>query len=134
MPIPSPQRQRRRAVAWGARCILAAILLASGASRGVPRGTAQGPPSPQPIHSPRQQSPSAPAEINPTPLTAKQQRAMLKSNYTKMKQDADELAGLAKSLQEDLDKSNADVLSLTIVEKADKIEKLAKKIKSSALQ
>lgn len=71
---------------------------------------------------------------NPSPLTPKQQREILKANYAKMKQDADELATLAKSLQEDLNKSNANVLSLDVVDKADKIEKLAKKIKSSALQ
>jgi hypothetical protein len=80
------------------------------------------------------QSPSEQPEMNPAPLTPKQQRAILKSNYAKMKQDAEELATLAKSLQEDLNKSNANVLSLKVVEKADKIEKLAKKIKGAALQ
>jgi len=71
---------------------------------------------------------------NPSPLTPKQQRALLKANYKKMKQDADELAALAKSLQDDLNKSNENVLSLDVVDKADKIEKLAKKIKSAAVQ
>ncbi len=65
-------------------------------------------------------------------LTAKQKRDLLKDNFEKMKRNADELALLAKSLQEDLDKSNSNVLSLDVVEKADKIEKLAKKIKSQA--
>jgi hypothetical protein len=49
-----------------------------------------------------------------------------------MKRDADELASLAKSLQDDLNKSNEHVLSLQIVEKSDKIEKLARRIKSVA--
>ena len=49
-----------------------------------------------------------------------------------MKRDADELADLAKSLQEDLNKSNQNVFSLGVVDKADKIEKLAKRIKGTA--
>ena len=65
---------------------------------------------------------------------ARRQRDLLKSNYEKLKQEADELAGLAKSLREDLDSSNPDVLSLKVVQKAEKIEKLAKKIRGSAVE
>jgi len=39
------------------------------------------------------------------------------------------MAALAKELREKLDKSNADALSLEVVNLADKIEKLAKKIR-----
>jgi len=66
------------------------------------------------------------------PLSDKQKREMLKANFDKMKRDAKELADLAKDLQDQLDKSNENVLSLGIVDKADKIEKLARKIKSTA--
>jgi hypothetical protein len=66
------------------------------------------------------------------PLSDKQKREMLKANFDRMKRDAKELADLAKDLQEQLDKSNENVLSLGIVDKADKIEKLARKIKSTA--
>ena len=72
--------------------------------------------------------------MSPPALTPKQQRELLKSRYEKLKQEATQLADLAKSLQQDLDKSNSDVLSLSVVDKADKIEKLAKKIKSEAVQ
>jgi len=82
---------------------------------------------------PQGQSAVSPSDTNPAPLTPKQQRALLKSNYTKMKEDADELAALAKSLQEELNKSNENVLSLDVVEKADKIEKLAKRIRNAAV-
>jgi hypothetical protein len=68
----------------------------------------------------------------PPGLSQKQRRDLLKANFEQTKRDADELAALAKSLQEDLAKSNENVLSLHIVEKAEKIEKLAKKIKSTA--
>lgn len=65
-------------------------------------------------------------------VTTKQRRALLKSNFEKIKKDTDELTGLAKSLQEEVDKSNENVLSLKIVEKAEKIENLARKIKNAA--
>ena len=68
----------------------------------------------------------------PAPLTKKQKQELLKSNFEKMKRDADELAELAKSLQEDLDKSNHNVLSLKVVERTERIEKLARKIKTAA--
>lgn len=68
----------------------------------------------------------------PAEITAKQKRDLLKQNLEKMKQDAEELAALAKALEEELGKSNANVLSLKVVEKAEKIEKLAKRIKSTA--
>jgi hypothetical protein len=71
-------------------------------------------------------------ESPPIPLSDKQKREMLKANFDKMKRDAKELADLAKDLQDQLDKSNENVLSLGIVDKADKIEKLARKIKSTA--
>ena len=66
------------------------------------------------------------------PLTKKQRQDLLKSNFEKLKHDADELSTLAKSLQQDLDKSNENVLSLKVLDRAEKIEKLARKIKSEA--
>ena len=81
---------------------------------------------------PSQQGPG-PTEVAPsTTLSKKQKTDLLKDNFAKMKRDADELAELAKSLQEDLNKSNENVLSLRVVDKAEKIEKLAKKIKGTA--
>lgn len=81
------------------------------------------------------QAPRPAPDLNPddkSPLTPKQQRDMMKSNFEKMKRDADELASLAKSLQQDLDKSNQNVLSLKVLDRAEKIEKLARKIKTEA--
>jgi hypothetical protein len=66
------------------------------------------------------------------PISKKQKRDLLKANFEKMKQDAGELADLAKALQQELNKSNENILSLDIVEKADKIEKLARRIKGTA--
>ena len=71
-------------------------------------------------------------ESSQPPLSGKQKRNLLKANFEKMKRDAGELADLAKALQDELNKSNENILSLDIVEKADKIEKLARKIKGTA--
>lgn len=74
-------------------------------------------------------------DLGPSPplaVTPKQRRAILKSNFEKIKKDTDELATLAKSLQEEIGRSNENVLSLKVVDEADKIEKLARKIKSTA--
>jgi len=84
------------------------------------------PPTSQQEHLP------TPGEETGPPLTKKQKQELLKSNFEKMKRDADELAELAKSLQEDLDKSNHNVLSLKVVERTERIEKLARKIKTAA--
>ena len=73
-----------------------------------------------------------PGEEHGPPLTKKQKQQLLKSNFEKMKRDGDELAELARSLQEDLDKSNQNVLSLKVVERTERIEKLARKIKTAA--
>jgi hypothetical protein len=62
----------------------------------------------------------------------KRNPAILKANLEKMKRDAGELADLAKALQEELNKSNENLLPLGVVGKAAKIEKLAKKIKETA--
>ncbi len=71
-------------------------------------------------------------ERPPIPLTDKQKREMLKSEFDKMKRDAAEMAALAQSLQEDFEKSDEHILSLKILEKAQKIEALAKKISKTA--
>ena len=66
------------------------------------------------------------------PLSEKQRHDIMKANFEKMKHDAKELADLAKALQDELAKSNENILSLDVVDKADKIEKLARRIKGTA--
>ncbi len=70
----------------------------------------------------------------PTPdqMRKKQRQDLVKASFEKMKRDTAELVGLAKALQEDLNKSNENVLSLKVVDRAEKIEKLAKRIKDAA--
>jgi hypothetical protein len=79
-------------------------------------------------------APQLPPDENPqaSPLTPKQKQDLLKSNFEKLKKDATDLAALAKSLQQEIEESNEHVLSLKVVDKAEKIEKLARKIKTAA--
>lgn len=62
----------------------------------------------------------------------KRKKAILDDNFKKLKEHAQDLAELAKSLQAEIEKSNENVLSLEILKKADEAEKLARKIKSEA--
>ena len=129
---------RQGKVKWGlamAALLLAGLMVpaavrassppipAAGAAAGVAlhaRGHAQG------------QSESANGAEGAGKMTSKQRKEFMKANFEKMQRDAEELAALAKALQEELDKSSENVLSLQIVDKAEKIEKLAKRIKSTA--
>ena len=77
-------------------------------------------------------------DVNPldknagTGLTAKQKAAMMKSNFEKTKDDASELADMANGLRDELNKTNINILSVDVIHRAEKIEKLARKIKEEA--
>lgn len=111
-------RPARKAVA------LAVSILILGAA---PPALAQAPAGPPPRQEIGVEEPGPPPRV-----IRQQKKELLKSNFQKMKRDANEVAALAKSLQEELDKSSQDILSLQVVSKAEKIEKLAKKIKETA--
>ena len=104
-------------------------IISATAAPSHPEATTQADGTEAPQAVPRAQSNE---ESSPSPLSGKQKRDLLKANFEKMKRDAGELADLAKALQEELNKSNENILSLDIVDKADKIEKLAKRIKGTA--
>jgi len=98
------------------------------------RGDRIGDPQIQSVPNGQQQPQPIPPPDNRTPpsLTPKQKQDLLKSGFAQMKKDTDQLLELAKSLQKDMDKSNQNVLSIQVVGKAERIEKLAKKIKNTA--
>ena len=87
---------------------------------------------PPPPNAQQQQPIPPPDNGTPPTLTPKQKQDLLKSGFAQMKKDTDQLLELAKSLQKDIDKGNENVLSIQVVGKAEKIEKLAKKIKNTA--
>jgi hypothetical protein len=66
------------------------------------------------------------------PVQAQLQREARKQRFEKMKEQAGELAEMANSLKEDLEKSNPNILSVGVTEKAKKIQKLAGKIRSES--
>lgn len=61
-----------------------------------------------------------------------QQEPLPKPDSEKLKSEARELLELAKSLQADLDRSNARAVSAIVVEKAERIERLARRVKKEA--
>jgi hypothetical protein len=72
-------------------------------------------------------------EKNPNPeLTPKQKRELMKSNFHKMRNDAAQLASMANELRDELNKARVDILSMDVIHRAEKIEKLARKIKEEA--
>jgi hypothetical protein len=90
-----------------------------------------GPPSRIPRFPDGSNSGTQPGDI-PTPPAANP-RAQLKENQKKLRQDADHLLELAKELKEQADQTEqADVLSLSLLKKAEEVEKLARQIKDLA--
>jgi hypothetical protein len=75
--------------------------------------------------------PPLPLDINPH-LSQKQKDALVKASFRSTQRDVEKLNKLVQSLSAEIKKSNANVLSLGIVNQAEKIEKLAKKIKNEA--
>jgi len=62
-------------------------------------------------------------------LSAKQKQSIMQANFAKSKSDVAELAALAKELREQLDKPNSEGVSVDVASRAERIEKLAKKIR-----
>jgi hypothetical protein len=64
------------------------------------------------------------------PNGKKQQDEILKSEYEKNLKDAQDLVSIAKAFEEDLEKDDRFVLSLSSLKKLDDMEKLTKRIRS----
>jgi len=62
-------------------------------------------------------------------LSRQQKLRIMRANFVTSKNDAAELAALAKGLREELDKPNTNVLSAEVINRLEKIQKLAKKIR-----
>jgi type VI protein secretion system component VasF len=97
----------------------------------VGKSHAQSPQAPQgpqvhfPAHNPGEQPPD---EMDKDMEKARLKRAN-DARQAQIKQDTDKLLILATQLKEYVDKTNADILSLDVVKKADEIEKLAHSVK-----
>ncbi len=88
--------------------------------------------NPAPPNNGKVQSPPV-AMSNQAAMNApKDREEPTKSNLEMTRSDAAELSALAEQLRDELNKTNVNVLSLDIIEKTKKVEKLAKKIKGEA--
>jgi hypothetical protein len=77
-------------------------------------------------------NPGGPQDDIPIP-SLPDPKAQLKENQKNLRKDADRLLELAKELKEQADKTEqTDVLSLSLVKKAEEVEKLARQIKDLA--
>ncbi|MBI3895637.1 MAG: hypothetical protein HY313_06870 [Acidobacteria bacterium] len=54
----------------------------------------------------------------------------MKASYEQLQKDTDELVKLTTELKAEVDKANEDTLSLSVIKKAEEIEKLAEKIRN----
>jgi hypothetical protein len=70
--------------------------------------------------------------VGPDSRLAREQLELRKLRLDKLREDAGRLAELAKALQEDIDKSNRNILSVEVTQKAKKIEKLAGRIRNES--
>jgi hypothetical protein len=95
------------------------------------------------VSAPRAQNPAPPknAEVfssssavndQATLSIPKEKQDLKKSSLEKTRADAAELSALADQLRDELKEMNVNVLSLDVIEKTKKLEKLAKKIKGEA--
>jgi len=70
---------------------------------------------------------------SPEPLPAigpSRRLKLLKQSFEQTQQDTAKLYDLASQLKKEMDDTNEDVLSITVMKKAEEIEKLAEKIKN----
>ncbi len=79
-------------------------------------------------------SPSGPKDADsrePLPNTGPSRRLKLqKESFEQTQKDTAQLYDLTSQLKKDMDNTNEDVLSITVMKKAEEIEKLAEKIKN----
>jgi uncharacterized protein YggE len=109
----------------GAAIISAAILMGAATLRSQQNTTAS-------TH--LEVSATAAASVQPSPPAPQPKVEAKKSNLDKTKDDAAELSALADKLKDELDKLNANVFSLDVIQKTEQLEKLARKIKGEANQ
>ncbi len=73
-------------------------------------------------------------EQGPTPEDIQREKDMKKAQskqrYQEIRRDTDRLLTLATQLKHEVDAAGQETLSLTVIKKADEIEKLAKSVKS----
>lgn len=67
-------------------------------------------------------------------LDAKREKMLNKDRYQRIKSDTDKLLALATELKQYVDKTNENIMSVNVINKADEIDKLAKSIREKMKQ
>ena len=112
-----------RALGWSKFLLTAALLLSLG-RYGAAQASQPSPPLP-----------GVPPQTSPTedPWEVQQHKAMVKKVNLQLQQeikkDTEKLLQLATELQQSVEQSNENTLSLEVIKKAEQIEKLAKTVK-----
>jgi hypothetical protein len=89
--------------------------------------------SPQPIPSPNAPNPNFPPGINGPDIRSPDKRTMDKQAQADVRADVEKLYALITELREEVQKSDASsTLSVSVINKAKQIEKLAKQVKDRA--
>jgi hypothetical protein len=88
----------------------------------------------RPVPSPNAPNPNSPHRIgDPEPTTGTDPKTIDKQNQVEIRLEVQKLSDLVAELKEQIEKSDANsTLSLSVVKKAQQIEKLAKQIKDRA--
>lgn len=111
---------------------IAAVILLSAASSGAP----QGHPTPVPIvprPSPNAPNPNYPPGLQGPEQTPPDPKKLDRQNQAEIKADVQKLYELIGELKEQVERSDTNsTLSLSVVKKAQQIEKLAKQVKDRA--
>jgi len=123
-------RRPNNAAAWNARISLGLFLLgaiaAAGAQTGAPDSThnqaAAQPAVAQNSQADSKKAPDAPATTTPATVNPDPHQAQIIA-------DSQKLLKLSQELKAEVAKSNKDTLSLTVIKKAEEVEKLAKTLK-----
>ena len=122
---------RRATLSWGilatVACLAAALASAQAPQFPAPQGSSET----HPGHRLLSDIPGADnlTRSESTQLTPQQKMRIMKANFETSKNDAAELAALAKGLREELNKPNLSELSAEFMTRLEKIQKLAKKIR-----
>lgn len=112
------------------RLVLFCLAGFAGVCLALPARAQQGaPPDPMSQAAPQNGSAAPPPDSTDQKMLAKMARERNAERQKDLVKDADQLLNLAKELKAEVDKSDKDELSLSVVNTAAKIEKLAKSVK-----
>ncbi len=132
-PDGSDRTRQGKAMQTERRLFLSMIAMTLAGAKAVLAGQRGRLPLPAPPGQIPDASGSGPITGNDDPLLRKHEKDQLKENQKNLRNDVAHLLRLAQELKDEADKTDqSDVLSLSLIRKAEEIEKLAHRIKGLA--